>query len=837
MGAALLLAGVSCDVEQESFKAQDLVSIVLLDQDQTSAKFRFESKTVRELAYLLVEESEKPGAVSATMIFHEGVAVDAGEDIQLSFLQPRTEYCLFVAGKSGARYLEGVLTKNFSTTDTDEDFSLLETDYFGFTLDMKLPAATKERGNVIRYKFNSLYNYNYFVRSQNYNEAYLLEWNTGLLFGDDEDGLTLEINQDTEYLRDEDNNLVLDELTGLEVQVHQPIAPGEPVVFLLGEFSKTGQLDHKDDWRTPLYNGQTGEWTGIFDRIFITSKAPEELDGEVDIDEISVGSVDAEIRLTPSENVEQYTVWIVEDEDYRTVHLPLLDDKEEYVQWFVTSYDAAYLAKCTMHVTDMTPAIVTLKKHGYDSPEPETDYHIFVVAGNEDYTQQTMTTHTITTRKKSGRIPEVVVTALDEAPEGEEDSPFEVWFNVKCTTGDAVSGMYAANYIGPWIQEYNDAGSHADLVNMGYSWSDEEIAQINSAEGYNISISTLEGMTTRLGVILYNDEDTPNKIDEDSRAMADAKSGYLDPAEAVDEAYFTPLIGDWILTGKAVDYNWGSSAWSTTPTTVRTKVRISAGVEYPETLSEDVYQVYADKEDILGITRDEVTSQYTNFKEEAYAWNARLRGQNRLLCFGFNSAYGDSRDLNAYDAFCDFDYVSYDNVAILHDFGPKWYLEIDKDGNISIPFNSARMAPMASHYYYTMYLGAVPLDYSGGYTVGPDENGNMVETLYFPVEKVDDDTYVIKPYEATVEGVSQPVPCYPNAVVLDANLSSQPILTPKYVSELTLTRDKDGGTSAAAPSAVKAPAKVSAASKASSRKTRTTFENRPVYQKIDYILK
>ncbi len=839
MGAAVLLAGVSCDVEQESFKAKDLVSVVILREEQTSAKFRLDSKTVKELAYLLVEESDKPGAVSAPMIFHEGVAVAAGEEVLLSFLKPRTDYCLFVAGKSGGKYLEGVLTSNFSTTDTNEDFSLLETDYFGFTLDMKLPAATKERGNVIRYKFNSLYNYNYFMHTGKYNEPYLLEWNTGLKFGDDEDGMTLEINQDTEYLRDDEGNLVLDKFTGLEVQVHQPVAPGEPVVFLLGEFSKTGQSDYEDDWRTPLYNSVTGEWTGIFEKIFITAKAPEELDGEVAIEKLSVGPVDADILLTPSENVKQYTLWIVEDEEYRTVHLPLLNNNEDYVQWFVTSYDAAYLAQCTVHVTDMEPVHVTLKKHGYESPQPETDYRIFVVAGNEDYTAQSMTTDIITTKKKSGKVPEVVVTALDKAPEGEEDSPFDVWFNVKCTTGDAVRGVYAANYIGPWIQEYNESKSHADLVNMGYSWSEGEIAQINSPEGYNISIGTLEGMTTRLGVILYNDEDTPNNIDAaDSKAMADAKAGYQDPAERVESDLFASLADVWTLSGTVQYYDYVNFRWRTAET-IKTKVVISAGVEYPSTLPEDVYQTYKDKENVLGIKRDDVTRLYDNFKEEAEAWNARLRSQNRLLCFGFNSGYDEytSRDLNAFDAFSDFDYVSYDNVSILHDFGPKWYLQIDEGDVIRVPFNSVRMAPMSSHYSYVMYLGAIAAD-DTGYTAGPDEDGNMIETMYFPVEKVDDDKLIIKPLVMTPEGGSQEVSYYPTVVTLDVNMP-QPVLSPKYVSELTLTRGWEDGTPAAVTpaSTSKSLSKVSAVSGISSQKARTSFENRPVYRKMDYILK
>ena len=54
--------------------------------------------------------------------------------------------------------------------------------------------------------------------------------------------------------------------------------------------------------------------------------------------------------------------------------------------------------------------------------------------------------------------PEVTVTGID-APEGHEESPYEVWFNIKCTTGDAVTAKYAANYEREWEVELHDSFS------------------------------------------------------------------------------------------------------------------------------------------------------------------------------------------------------------------------------------------------------------------------------------------------------------------------------------------------------------------------------------------
>ncbi len=845
MITAVFLAAVSCEEKQEKVRLDDLVSVELTDKGQTSVTFVVNSQTVSEIAYLLVESDNKPSAVSAPIVFHEGETAATGERILLSFLHPMTEYCLYVAARSGGEYLDGVLTTEFVTTDTSDEFSLLNVDYDGFTLSMRLPDDTKARGNVIRYKFNSLYNYNHFVKFGEYKDPYLLEWNTGLKFGDDEDRMTLEISKETEYLRDADGELILDELTQQAIQIHQPIAPGEPIVFLAGEYEKANQTDHEDDWRKPLFDNGEYEasgsmdtdpyWTGFFKRMFITSKAPGQLDGEVTIEELSVGAVDARIKLTPSENVEKYCVWIVEDEEYRSVHLPRLNNNEDFVQWFVTSYDATYFAG-TMIFEE--PVELSLKVHAYDAATPETDYHVFVTAGNSDFSLQSFSSHTLHTTEKNEPAPEVVVTALEKAPEGEEDSPFDVWFNIRCTSGNAVRGSYAANYIGPWIQEYNEVKSNEELILMGHPWSDEEIIQINSAEGYNISIGTLENMTTRLGVILYNSEDTANDVDAvGSKAIADAKAGVLPPAQRVESDLFGSLVGDWILSGKVVHYNWGSSRWYTTKEDMETKVRISAGVEYPEVLPESVYETYREKEDVFGFTRDDVTRQYENFKSEAAAWNARLRGQNRLLCFGFNEGYNVqdmSRDLNAFDAFCDFDYVSYDNVAILHDFGPKWYLQIDEGDIIRVPFNSARFAPMGAHYYYTMYMAAIASDDSG-YTAGADSEGNMTETLYFPVTKLDDDTFVIQPLVMTPDDSAQEVTYYPNVVTLDMNIS-QPVFNPKYVSALTLKRDtgtKSGSLSASASGT----GKTVRIGGPSSRKARTTFSGMPVYRKEVYILK
>lgn len=90
------------------------------------------------------------------------------------------------------------------------------------------------------------------------------------------------------------------------------------------------------------------------------------------------------------------------------------------------------------------------------------------------------------------------MTALDPG----ETSPYAVYFNVKCPTKNAVGGKYAANYAREFEKLLNNKSysyTYSDIVSQGYAFTADEIALINSDEGYTMAISTVPDEITRAG--------------------------------------------------------------------------------------------------------------------------------------------------------------------------------------------------------------------------------------------------------------------------------------------------------------------------------------------------
>ena len=179
-----------------------------------------------------------------------------------------------------------------------------------------------------------------------------------------------------------------------------------------------------------------------------------------------------------------------------------------------------------------------------------------------------------------------------------------------------------------------------------------------------------------------------------------------------------------------------------------------------------------------GMTKKEVDALYDEFKMEAEAFNARVRGQNRLLCLGFGYNTSDAptsfNTITPYELFCNPEYSSYDVASLFYDFGPKWYLQIAEDGSVTVPFNSNRMYPLQAWTDNIYYLAA----YSDNGYISVGENDSNEE---FTVDVASDrNTITVNPY--ILDGTEM----YPNAIYL--NYTWAYLGGKRINSELTLTR-------------------------------------------------
>ena len=389
------------------------------------------------------------------------------------------------------------------------------------------------------------------------------------------------------------------------------------------------------------------------------------------------------------------------------------------------------------------------------------------------------------TTKKTKDAPVVQVTALED-----EATPYVAKFNVKCTTAAEGNPLkecyYAANYKRDWLLEVNGGATYFSLVagNKAYSYfTAEEIAKINSDEGLELAIASIDGETTRVAVLGYNDEYTPNDLvgftpiqieDGECPGIADCVTPWLDEKPYVSEKAYIDLVGDWTAKATLESAQDGRNFIHTS------KITLAADIlDFPEELPDSVYTIY---KETSKYDAEKVEGLWSEFKELAKTvTDRRLVYQNRLIATGWLDADSYKRldYYSPYDLFVDRTYKSVDVSSMFYDFGPKWYIEAveDENGNISLiaPFD-ANFLPPAANWSIPFYLSGMELE--NYYTVTYGDGW----TPSFPVEVSEDrNTITIKPL---VYGGKE---FFPNMVGIDYSMN-QTILENFVVSEIVMTR-------------------------------------------------
>lgn len=434
----------------------------------------------------------------------------------------------------------------------------------------------------------------------------------------------------------------------------------------------------------------------------------------------------------------------------------------------------------------------------YEVPA-DSHFHLLITSmGDAEGTSQSFQHLEFDTTPKTLAAPEITVTPIGGP---ESDDPFTVGFNIKNSGSvPVVSAAYNANYEREWqsLLEYMDYSQI--LSSYGNAFSAAEVELINSEEGYNVYFNSVDGMATKIAVMGYNEEMTPNVVEEGGSAVAVQSTPYQPAGERVESALFDELPGDWTMTAEVSQHDYYNGGY-TSLGPMATKVTVYDGInDYPETLPENVYELYPD------MSKDEVDALYEEFKLEAEAFNAKVRGQNRLLCLGFgyeeDSPYPLYSAQTPYELFCNPDYSGYDVASLFYDFGPKWYLEVAADGSVTAPFNSVTMSPLTAWTYNGSYYLAgnnpdagyltVNYEYDGGYAVPVD--------AAFPVEvSAGGETVSVNPLMLLPEGYEEAQPFYPNAVMESTYGAS--IGGYRIDSGLTLTKGWNGSEDAASATA------------------------------------
>lgn len=532
------------------------------------------------------------------------------------------------------------------------------------------------------------------------------------------------------------------------------------------------------------------------------------------------------VTFTPEEGVYCYCVSILDHALYQTLLLQWLSGKKDQVQWFITSNFAAYEGLAATLYANAGPTSLDMVEWFGGPVTPGGHYHVLVTAmgskegatGLEpDPSYQSFSHFEFDVPNYTLPAPEIKVTPL------ESDNPFIARFNVKCTNSDVSpieKASYAVNYardFSLYINSYKY--TYAELVSMntavGVYLDDSDVKKINSADGLIFEVESREDAVTGLVVMGWNEEARPSNPDaEDSEAYAEARTPAIPDAERVESSLFTELLGDWTATttinyvetkyrtdenGNYLKDEEGNYLVEKIPHQIEAKSKVSIGdITYPETLSQEVYDLYSKS----GVSKAKTDAFFANFKELADHNNRKIRGQNRLLCQGldFDTAETSYKDILNYQSPWDlFVSPTYSCTSVddnFYDFGPKWYLQICKDGKVVVPVNMNRLLPMTNWQGAEVHFIGYDPDNNQA-LIAPSADSDDVSTWpNFPVEVSEDkNTLTIKPYvysyETTNENgetVNASQTFYPNMIINTNSVYGMVPMNGKIKGEIVLTR-------------------------------------------------
>ncbi len=851
-----------------------------------------------EMAYVLAEE---PQTLSAAVIFLTGktLSVSPGQTVRIDRgLFENTDYHFYAAAKLNEKEYSKMVELSFSTGEYNFDdlITVVGTYYDGYKVHITVPESTKNARNAIRYGGTSLAWFNVLASKSGETTTIL---NAIVASGNRHGNYTL---KDTTLVRDNSNIVVLDE-NGKPVMdeydqmvdVHDPIAPNEPTVFLAGECrygsdAEMGEIlgfyfDAKDDaYIVPIFDWDTVDpefdwkntnrdswlgsgWTGAFQKIVFNTKKPGKCDAtvQIDIPEEEITVTDAMIYFTMEPEVSRYFYMVLDDDTYNQVVDIYLNktgrpesEINEAFQWFLTSYLAFYEWGIGARTESITTGVHAAASFNDGALIGGKTYHVLCTVMVDDPTDtenpqnggyQNFIHKTFEAKPRTKPAPIMEVTPVKKV-EGVNPS-YTATFNIKVTNkaeaGEVKGAYWACNSAREFEMAMNAGETYESLLKGNYTLGEKEIAELNSEEGLTLSFPTLDGEVTRFAIYGVNDEFNFNFINPEVKGKGwnDYDAPMAEVEERIDTDLFAVLEGEWTMTADIfVNKEVDGAAVSTKIEGHKSKVTISNAIpELPETLTDDVYKLYADSK----FTEAQVDQMYEELGTLAGKFNEyRLEGQNRLLCNGFVDFdyFSTSRMsyMSPYDLFVEENYSSYDVAQLIYDFGPKWFLQVreDEDGKVDVivPFNSYTLPPMHAWPGYPFYVGGVGPE-SAFYDSTPDYPG-------FPVEiSADRNTIIIKPIviEEDIENDDEMYalkagPYYMNALGVNAMTPGSLELVATVKSNIVLTR---GWTEPAAPASFSAaPKSVRNASAASPvqkniiKKSRTPLQAAPKHEyKVD----
>lgn len=860
---SLILLGVGITACTEAPEGNENVVVTLTAEvtkaEGNTAEIAVSTTGISELAYVVVGASEE--APIPVVLFKDGTVMsvsDGTKTITLEDLEYEANYSIHIAGKIASKkggFHNEVVSASFKTANYTEDVTVVRLNYDGADIHVRVPEEVKARGNKLKWMVMSVpYRKDWKPAMTGYfTDAEMIQHN-------DKNFPMFLIHRDTTLRIREENRIFVSPYDGELTEVYQYICPGEQMFvsiqevlyvdsgvgygmgwygtpFLTDQFMADYEAAGGGGAGTPWANAtragvpdEENYWpeNSWHKTLRLTAKDPGKLDATVAVGlqgydgSANLSPKGGKLTFVPEEGVYNYCVMILPHSLYQSVLLNQLEGKRDRLQWYTSSFHAAWSGLSTSLYASAGPASIDIAELFGGNVIPGGTYDVFVtaMAGKEgaegmesDPTLQSFVQTKFEIPNYTLPAPTLKVTGL------KSDNPFEVKFNVKCTSADTnpiEKASFACNYtrdFSLYINSYKY--TYAELIQMntlqGVYFTDADIQKMNSPEGCDVTFYSREDAASGLVVQGWNYEGRPSNPDaEDSEAYAEARSPQIPDADRVESPLFEELLGDWTATttlnavktiyvkdedGKYV-YDENNQIVTEKQQIVKeVKSKVTIGdLKYPETLSDADYKIYTN----AGISKAETDALFAEFKELAANFNRKVRGQNRLLCQGLDfdqleESYSDILNhKSAWDLFISPDYSSSSVEDGFYDFGPKWHLQIDSKGNVFVPVNVNRILPLTNwQRAEVLFFGYNPDTNEA--LMAPQNDSNDASTWpNLPVEvSADKNTLTVKPfvYNYTDEnGNTAQRTYYPNMIINTNSVYGMIPLSGKIKGDIVLTR-------------------------------------------------
>lgn len=762
------------------------------------------TKGLKSIMFLPVKQDADTSSINASYINKQGykapVPADGTYTMTIPDLQVSTAYYIFFSGITSDDEYCTVIKLKTETPSVEGVVNVFDIKQRAVKVHINLPESTVEAGNAFRWMFLDLATYNLLKGAKAGDpDAAMMVASFDASFPNYvvKESRTIFFDNEMKNMNvvDENGNPVIDiDDEGNEEyrSVYDPLVPGEVIVLGVGEYayghitemipsdirekyqlgthSQTGKDEFDYGYYLPLYDWATWfeagrpydeakYWTGFYYKEQIKLEEPEVVtDGSIKFTVNKEGMLPygGSFIIIPDAEIKNYSMVVMPDNEYQLLINDYLEGKEEHLRWFLSSWAATQI----VYAFTYTGPYEFVFKEEFGVVDPNIEYHLLMTGYcNSEGSKQVFHHERFFLPDPTLPKPEVVVTALENHPvTGNPLTANEIAFNVKCTTKNAVSAAYACGYENEWSEGVGSYGSELSLIvstakTQNAYFSADDIQKMNSDEGYDMVLYSREDASSVLGVVAYNAEEAPGDA-----ATCMVRSKVEDPAPRVESELFTELAGDWTATATIAYVPAGKE--QTEYMELKSKVTLG-DITYPADAPQEFKAVYANSG-----WRD-MWNTYTGWADH---FNEKTRNQNRILMQGFDfqvpvEGYdSDLRLSTPYDLMISETYRGYNTETAFWDFGPKWYLELQQDGSIGVPFNYAYFAPMSNWADYEYHLIAIGADAIYYYLVEGEGDDARAVNGYFPVEvSADKQTITVKPMMLNDK------PYYPNAAYYSTN--------------------------------------------------------------------